>query len=395
MNRLSIGSSQHTVISTDNLLYNKTNLNLWTVDNSWYYLQLKFINYSDDTVIEQDNGSVSFSVKFINAIITNSTNEWNSSNTNDSYLNRTTRIYRNNFLKTRMVYEEYMTVLQRLYLPFTYFYHVGLNLTPMIIQLDTNNFVSVPFYIMDELDSGGTIKISLSFVNESFVATNEQYKIVGCIKRDVREIPVWPFHCKENENKFVAPILFNSSKPSSSVYLPFPEPGRWFLTFRLFCNACDPCRCSENCQSTYEICTETCEQDCKSENDCSQCTETCRYSILNTDACKGCDCEGDCLKTNTSCNTSVMIQIMSSPCVDGSCGQQGTCSLILNQGYAMSTCRCRNNYRDNVKPMRNTILMKCQFDPGDSYGRPNNSDGIAQTAHTLTPLEWYFSNICC
>lgn len=109
--------------------------------------------------------------------------------------------------------------------------------------------------------------------------------------------------CERRQSRTVPDIWVNSTEPSF-VYIPYPEPGTWFLTIKAFCLD-DSCTCAENCSSSV---------------------------------CKNCTCAKEC-------SYQVETNVGSYACVNGQCNDHGRCMHYSSGGLVFSSCDCVVGYR--------------------------------------------------
>lgn len=244
--------------------------------------------------------------------------------------------------------------------------------------------------LQDGLDVGGTLQVVLGIkplyrggTARRVRLPPENHTILACVSAHTRLIPVYPDVCVNPLAPTAAPIaaiVLNRTSTDDSVQIPFPEAGPWFITLYLYCNGtCRTCLCPEECKSRYRTCVQDCEVEQEGfergggENDISysftDCSSLCRDLVLAMPVCNSaCNCTGGCLRyapnteqpaqnnntfpstptqtqTETTCNSSVLFDISSYPCVQSGCGSNGKCVYMLSEGFVYSSCSCRNNYK--------------------------------------------------
>lgn len=136
------------------------------------------------------------------------------------------------------------------------------------------------------------------------------------------------------------------------------------FVFRLFDGSCEPCNCSDECDTRYQTCVDYCEQNCGEEIVCNECMQSCRKSVLSTTECTQCNCTGSCQSETVTSNSSVVFDVSSYPCVTGKCGNNGRCVFMVSGGIVYSTCVCSNNYRGKLLVVfsRNRFLVFIIYD---------------------------------
>ncbi|XP_058812384.1 uncharacterized protein LOC131676953 [Topomyia yanbarensis] len=234
---------------------------------------------------------------------------------------------------------------------------------------------------------------------ESANRTNQT--VIVCMRLGEPGVPTWPDKCTYARHTFPAAVIINNTDSDAStglVHIPFPEPGRWFVTMGLFCQSAEtaarvtiidsvkefirkyrdvlldmrqPCSCAES-SKFYQKCLEE---------------DACLVSLNETETLKIKECIMDAKCTEHSdemarkfevhhkfateqsvagdgaCNGSVVFTISSSPCVAGRCGRFGRCYHYMSGGFVFSTCLCLRNYRgwdcteDSQVPSSASILL--------------------------------------
>ncbi|XP_065168881.1 post-GPI attachment to proteins factor 6 [Atheta coriaria] len=226
---------------------------------------------------------------------------------------------------------------------------------PISINISSVGFTVLKFNIRDVLDVGGTLNVALAFrprirkeARWIYVDKEPQnHTVIACIHRAGIETPIWENKCQFLTRLSSSPLILNDTVTNATFMIPFPEPGNWYLSFKLFCGHCEPCNCPKECRHLIEQCLSSCEENCA--DDCHICQDKCEKIVVSGKAeCKTCDCDGNCLKSQTRdeiCNSSVLYDISSYPCVVNKCGRNGKCTFGLSEGFVYSTCVCFNNYR--------------------------------------------------
>ncbi|XP_025829170.1 post-GPI attachment to proteins factor 6-like [Agrilus planipennis] len=330
-------------------------INIWTPENAWYYLRFQFTQKTFSLI---NGGFFTFRLKFFllpELINENVTLNLNNSNFDTYVPDPVFRLHRDGNISNIMSYNEYDLVRERNSDNFVYGYDLRPKKNgkiPLYINATNDKFTVLKFVIQDSTDSGGTAQFHLAvkprakYVNgKRIVETDpENNQVVACIRKGVRELPLWPHNCFFNNISQPSPIFVNKTVENASVMIPYPEPGTWFISIRLFCGSCESCNCSNHCQHKHETCMQVCEENCEPEQ-CNNCTNTCRQSVIEEDECRGCDCIGGCKRNNINCNTSIVFEVASFSCVDGTCGDNGKCVFSISEGFVVTSCFCTNNYR--------------------------------------------------
>ncbi|KAL3288490.1 hypothetical protein HHI36_002932 [Cryptolaemus montrouzieri] len=258
-------------------------------------------------------------------------------------------------------------------------------MVPIPLNLTEENFSVLKFEIEDIIDTGGTFEFSINFRPQTdsdgrvkFFPESVDQIIVGCLSQDVYEIPSLPRHCSRNGIRNIAPIIINNTVDNSTVLLPFPESGTWYASLKLFCRPCSKCKCYRECSQLLQNCISRCS--CDTVNSCSKCSMRCKADVEKQDKCRNCNCDENCEISTGSCNSTVMFDLSSFPCVMGKCGPNGKCQFMVADGYIFSACSCRNKYRgmdctddSNATPFwkvvlgqvllitSNTIMLPCIY----------------------------------
>lgn len=210
-----------------------------------------------------------------------------------------------------------------------------------LVNLTSGGVTILKFKVNQILDIGGTLAIEASLLMNmkyymgyrrpllpktnllGFTENDQYFKVVICADIGHSSTPLESGFCKFNDQ--IKPALFVlNSTDSESIYektiVPFPDNGDWYLSFRLFCdNAVCPCRTSEN-GSLYYVDGVT--------------NRTAEVEDLSNNTRDGV----------TQCNSTVVLSISSSSCVEGRCGGRGSCMLNTFGGLVMSFCSCWSGY---------------------------------------------------
>lgn len=355
------------VLSKDDYEGENFRINVVTQDNAWHYIKLCF----DASTSDDDNGTdfseftininyfseTSISTPNINSLSDESVTESGKGSALNNTLSYVTDIERSNYLGRTVPYKQYSLLKVSTTESFLYSYDLppnSENLTPLSINLTNKEFSVLRFSINDGLDIGGTLQFSLAFkprvtkINRTRIFKNEpkNHVIIACIRNSVQEVPSWPNHCFSGNNQtHIASINLNENVTNQTVYIPFPEPGHWYATFRLFCGKCEPCDCPASCQNKFKQCKQRCVSKCDGLDRCDACQESCQRTVVEQSQCTKCDCDGPCRRNGETCESAVVFLVQSYPCVEGGCGPNGNCMYAVSEGFAYSTCVCVNNYR--------------------------------------------------
>lgn len=210
-----------------------------------------------------------------------------------------------------------------------------------LVNITSSEIKSLRFKVNQFLDIGGSLSIAASllmslkyymgykreFKNDTLLAfteDNQFFRVVICMDIGHPSIPLESGHCRYNDKVKPALFVLNSTDSDSiydKTYIPFPESGVWYLTFRIFCDGvvC-PCRTTDN-GSTYYVDTSV---DKEGGSDV----------IL-----------GSNIRLGTSdCNATIVLTISSMSCVNGRCSNHGSCQLNTFGGLVMSFCSCSAGY---------------------------------------------------
>lgn len=302
----------------------------WTLEENWHYIE-----FSGDHV------NVTFHLQFF----TSTEGSFLETYKNTSYFRTAVKkIPQRDRLSEISPYKQYNLVKISSTESFLYSYDLPTEIdttVPVPINLTSSDFTVLKFEVQKDTDIGGSLQFSLAF--SSKVRKNLNFEIIiGCVRRNVREIPTWPNKCSYDGTEHDAPLILNKTSTNSTVYIPYVEPGIWFGTFKLFNQTCTTCECAESCDKKYAACADVCERNCAS--DCEDCAVNCRKVVLQKEGCSGCDCSGNCQNSDEATNTSVLFDVSSYPCLAGKCGN-GRCVYMVSGGFVYSTCICLNNYR--------------------------------------------------
>ncbi|KAK5648585.1 hypothetical protein RI129_003477 [Pyrocoelia pectoralis] len=337
-----------------------------TMEDSWYYVSFRLESESDGET------EFIFTIKYYLTYLTffnegSSTNETKnvllSNETTTSPQNSTLhykqsvlRNYRSPYLHLNLTYKQYNLVREGSVENFFYSFDLHPNKdgsVPSSVNITNNDMIALKFHVNSVTDIGGTLQFGLAFKprikkkgrTRQLEEEPKEHVLIGCIRNGEKDIPTWPNKCVFNENESLAPIILNKTLKNSTIYIPFPDAGNWYITFKLFCGKCEPCKCPEKCKEQLNSCPKKCEMECDSQNLCNNCIKNCENDVLNHKSCPHCNCEGPCLKTSVACNTSVLFSTVSFPCVSGKCGNHGKCVYLISEGLAYSVCICATGYK--------------------------------------------------
>ncbi|XP_057664306.1 post-GPI attachment to proteins factor 6 [Diorhabda carinulata] len=323
-----------------------------TSSDSWHYIEYKFEGENDETT----SGNFTFQIKFISNELPEESTYYESLQ-NETYFNNSFSKTFHNYRITDLVpYKQYELIREATSETFLFSFELEQELESKVaipINMTSSHFSLMTFKIREGTDVGGTLQFILAFKPRTlknkkfgFINEPENHVVVACIRRGGIEVPTWPNKCIYNSIESSSQLILNKTTENSTILIPYPESGIWYATFKLFCGECVPCRCPESCQKQYEQCVIDCELSCPESEDCKKCTTNCSNYIIEIYECKGCDCEGPCLKDkNSTCNTSLIFDIGSHACIFGQCSRNGRCIFVVSDGVVFSTCSCMNKYR--------------------------------------------------
>ncbi|XP_060529271.1 post-GPI attachment to proteins factor 6 [Cylas formicarius] len=223
------------------------------------------------------------------------------------------------------------------------------------INVSSDHFSVLKFKLLEGHDIGGTLQYILAFrptitkAGKFLRYSNDPGEdiVVACINHGSIAVPTWPNLCVSSSETSQSQLLLNSSTSNSTILIPYPEYGVWYASFKLFSGECDPCNCSDSCQSDYSLCTDQCELISinSNEGEYENCMRNCSSTVIAMDECSSCNCDGPCKKNSDIHNASVVFDVSSRPCYYGDCGRNGRCVFMISEGTVYSTCYCTNSYR--------------------------------------------------
>lgn len=317
------------------------NIEFWTEENTWYYLVLSLDGVANDL----QSSLIARLRYFSNKQTTNSTKKV------DFYKKSSLKKYRHEKALSSVFVKQYDLVRFSSNENFVYSYDLGVYADEEVIislNLTSTEFTVLKFTLSDFTDIGGSLHFIVAYKprrkGRVFEKEPEKHTVVACIRNGAKEIPTWPDKCALNEIQNDSPVVLNKTNTNSSVVIPFPEPGTWYLSLKLFCGTCEKCECSEKCREVFETCRKRCEIECV-DSDCNNCSDDCEKEVLTKLECSSCDCDGPCKRNKASCNTSVIFDVSSYSCLDGGCGKNGKCMFFVSEGFSYSACVCTNKYK--------------------------------------------------
>lgn len=319
----------------------------------WHYIEIDFQPISEDT---EHVSELNFQLRFfLNRLPTEKFVSQTVGNVTLYNMSVVAKNYQTRRLTDLQPYTQYNLVRESTSKSFSFSYKLQPEMDYNMfvpINVTANQFSVLKFNLLQGTDIGGTLQYAMAFKprvtkNKNIITFSDEPKeniVIGCIQKNSIAVPTWPKYCVSNDISMLSPIILNTTTDNSTVLIPYPESGTWYASFKLFCGACEPCECPDDCQQDYETCVINCELNCTDA--CQNCVESCRNSILSRNECSMCNCDGPCKKNSSkTCNSSIMFDTRSSPCYYGDCGRQGKCTLLISEGIAYSTCLCVNNYR--------------------------------------------------
>lgn len=329
-------------------------IRLWPEEKNWHYLSLIFDESIMKNKLAKDYLEFSVGLKYLSGLHKEMYRNESAGQVNlfKTSVNKHLTV-KDGALQYSVPYKQY--TLMRLTAPDNFIFEYDFRpeengTTPVLLNVTSDEMTVLKFSVYKIIDIGGTLTVGLAIKPEVKIKKENRrnYTVIACIRRDAREIPAYPNLCYYNNTSNKSPLILNSTNTGSLEFLhiPFPDPGTYFLSLRLFDNKCVPCNCSEECEALFKTCMDECEINCTSE--CGSCTEECRSKVMTWfDGCEECNCDGTCERTNETekYNTSLVFSISSNPCIAGRCGQHGKCNHYMAGGFIFSSCQCSGGYR--------------------------------------------------
>ncbi|XP_053613455.1 post-GPI attachment to proteins factor 6 [Plodia interpunctella] len=212
-----------------------------------------------------------------------------------------------------------------------------------LVNITSNEIKVLKFRVNDILDIGGSLAIEASLLMSlkyymgykrehndkssliAFTEDSQYFKAVICMDIGHSSIPLEDGRCRFNDQVRPALFILNSTDSESihrKIIIPFPESGTWYLSIRLFCDetVC-PCPTSDNGTKYYVNATAS----------------DGRIIPVNTTT-------ENWREGTSECNSTVVLSISSSSCIDGRCSNHGTCLFNTFGGLVMSYCGCIAGY---------------------------------------------------
>lgn len=352
---------------------------LFVEEDAWYFVTVSLItgssrtrfhicdNYSKfvvDFVMLSPRGELKFSLHYLR-------NELQTNISETYYKNAVMKSFKNDHNLYDVPYKEYQLIRLGNTDSFVYSYEMksldGLSIRSSSLNISSTDLTVLKFKLNDFIDVGGTLHFVLSYKPNEKI--NKSHVIIACIHDINMMLPKWPNLCKHDNGTLTnSQIVLNGTSRNSSVLIPYPESGVWYATIQLYCEKCEQCNCSDNCKNDLLTCKNDCEMNCNKciqncsnncvgkctdnctgtcDENCHRCSENCEEDVKNKKGCENCDCYEDCKRSETGCNSSLIFDIGSYPCVVGSCGKHGKCVFSVAEGFIYSACLCTNNYKGN------------------------------------------------
>lgn len=328
-------------------------IRMWPEEKNWHYLSLIFDESIMKNKLVKDYIELSVGLKYLSGLHTEMYRNESAGQVNlfKTSVNKQLTV-KDGALQYSVPYKQY--TLMRLTAPDNFIFEYDFRpeengSTPVLLNVTSDEMTVLKFSVYKVIDIGGTLTVGLAIKPEVKIKKEHRrnYTVIACIRRDAREIPAYPNLCYYNNTSNKSPLILNSTNTGSLEFLhiPFPDPGTYFLSLRLFDNKCVPCNCSEECDALFSTCMDECEINCTSE--CGSCTEECRSKVMWYDGCEECNCDGTCERANETekYNASLVFSISSNPCIAGRCGQHGKCNHYMAGGFIFSSCQCFGGYR--------------------------------------------------
>ncbi|XP_063607987.1 post-GPI attachment to proteins factor 6-like isoform X1 [Penaeus indicus] len=182
---------------------------------------------------------------------------------------------------------------------------------PLLLNITNDSPTLLTFNLEPIIDIGGTLSVELA-VSPFMNITLHNFTVDACVSHGKRKEPNLDvdaeFKCPRGHGLHVNTSSLSAA--ATSVLIPFPEPGPWYLTLRSGCylsNASEVTECTVN-------------------------------------------------------ETTVLFSITSASCLHGKCGRYGSCYQYISGGFIFSTCVCDAGYRgwactDKSQAMANWQLI--------------------------------------
>ncbi|XP_017783090.1 PREDICTED: transmembrane protein 8A isoform X2 [Nicrophorus vespilloides] len=316
------------VLSINNTIHNPS-ARIPVIDGIYYYLTLQL----DDVESKAD-----FSFSILPVSMKKTPKNFN----NSLFLNAVPKTHYE-VMKLPLPYKEYSLHKSRSADSFLFTYEMQPlkdGSVPIAVNISSTDFSVIRFRVDDGLDVGGSLQLVLAFkpriVRNGRMIHREKepksHRIVACISNSDKRIPTFPNHCRYKDLLTLSPISLNTTNDNDSVLIPYPESGDWYFSFRLFCSECESCQeCS--CPVNYKECRGNCTS--------SQCLSKCDEA--DRECQKDCKCKDGCKEKE--CNSTVLFDVSSYPCVSNGCGPNGKCGFLVSEGFVYSSCICTNKYK--------------------------------------------------
>lgn len=206
-----------------------------------------------------------------------------------------------------------------------------------IINVTSGEVVTARFKVNNFHDIGGTLAIDISLLMSlkyymgytrelrkssllAFSEDNPYKRLVVCMDINHFSTPLANGKCRYNDRVEKALFVLNTTDSNSiydKIFIPYPESGVWYLSFRLFCdNIVCPCKTADD--GRYYVSTNGADED-----------------VLVTNGTR---------LGEKKCNVSVVLSISSGSCIAGRCLNRGSCMLNTLGGLVMSFCSCPPGY---------------------------------------------------
>ncbi|XP_062536012.1 uncharacterized protein LOC134205102 [Armigeres subalbatus] len=427
-------------------------IDFYPQESAWHYVDVDFLNESDEANSNRSSSETNIhEVEFViemefESALVESTEEEHKESVEEEGKQIAEKVMQ------RRGFEQYSLLRQtyREFFMFDYDLLPDINGTvPLTLNLSAGTPALMKFDVNDVYDIGGTLSFAVAMrqdmksilidahqansndhvgvvaeklidIQENFVeeattttsttaaptsnakeANRSNQTVIVCMRLGEPGIPTWPDKCVYGRHIFPAAITINNTDSDTStglVHIPFPEPGKWYVTLGIFCHGAETAARITIIDSVKEFIKKYGEILSDMKQPCS-CAEHAKYyqECLADDACLGKMNETETLKikecimdakctdvsdemakkfevhhkyateqsvaADAGCNGSVVFTISSSPCVAGRCGRFGRCYHYMSGGFVFSTCLCLRNYRgwdcteDSQVPSSASILV--------------------------------------